>query len=74
MSFGFMSYTTTSANADRNAPLPHCRTWALGHSLDHVGEIQRKSEIAAPPAEWRHFRFWPLIVLILALALLAAVF
>jgi hypothetical protein len=63
------------ANTDRGAPLPHCRTWALGHSLDHVGDIQHRSEIAAPPAEWRHFRFWGLlIVLILALGVLAAVF
>jgi hypothetical protein len=35
----------------------------------------RRSEIAAPPAGWRHFRFWGLIIAaILALAVLAAVY
>jgi hypothetical protein len=35
----------------------------------------RRSEIAAPPVEWRLFRFWgPLVVLILALAVLAGVY
>jgi hypothetical protein len=35
----------------------------------------RRSEIAAPPAEWRHSRFWGLlVVLILVLAVLAAVY
>jgi len=42
--------------------------------LTTLGEIQRTSEIAAPPTGWRHFRFWALLVLlILALAVLAAV-
>jgi hypothetical protein len=35
----------------------------------------RRSEIAAPPVEWRLFRFWGLLVLlILALAVLAAIY
>jgi hypothetical protein len=39
-----------------------------------MGEIQHRSEIAAPPVEWRHFRFWGLlIVVIFAVAVLAAV-
>jgi hypothetical protein len=39
-----------------------------------MGKIQRRSEIAAPPAEWRHIRILGLlIVIVLALAVLAAV-
>jgi hypothetical protein len=34
-----------------------------------------RSEIAAPPAEWRHLRIWGLlVVIVLALAALAAVY
>ncbi len=37
-------------------------------------EAQHKSDLAAPPVEWRHLQFWGLlIVIVLALALLAAV-
>jgi hypothetical protein len=39
-----------------------------------MSEGLHTSEIAAPPIGWRHFRFWGLlVVLILALAVLAAV-
>jgi hypothetical protein len=40
-----------------------------------VSEGLHRSEIAAPPAGWRHFRFWGLlIIVVLALAVLAAIY
>lgn len=42
--------------------------------LFDMREARHQSEMAAPPTEWRHFRFWALLIVIaFALAVLAAI-